>query len=192
MPTELEQRERGLGGLALVHVEVEDQRLGDLLADLHDRVERRHRILEHHRHLGAPHGAHVVLRVADDVVALVVDVTLADHVALGQQAHDRPRQDRLARAGLADHAEGLAPVEAERDAVDGADRAALGAEVRLEVDDPEQPGRAVLRRAARSRRDDLLAHRPPSLTSRYSRTRSPARLSAITVRNITAHGMRLM
>ncbi len=135
-PDRVQQRERGLVGLALVHVQVEDQRLGDLLADLHHRVERRHRVLEDHRHLGAPHRAHVVLRVADDVVALVEDVALTDDVALGQQAHDRPRQDRLARAGLAHDAERLAAVEAERHTVDGTHGAALGAEVRLEIDDP--------------------------------------------------------
>ena len=33
------------------------QHLGDLLADAHQRVQRRHRVLVHHRHLGAADGA---------------------------------------------------------------------------------------------------------------------------------------
>ena len=50
----LQQRERGGAGLGLVHVQVLDERLGDLALDLHHRVERGHRVLEDHRHLGAP------------------------------------------------------------------------------------------------------------------------------------------
>ena len=183
----LQQRERGGAGLGLVHVQVLDERLGDLALDLHHRVERGHRVLEDHRHLGAPDVAHLVLRVADDVGALVVDVAFAHDVLAGEQSHDRPGQDGLARAGLADDAEGPPPVELDRHAVDGAHRAPLGVEVGLEVDHLEQLVAAV---GAPGRRagHELATHRPPSFTSKYSRTRSPARFSDSTVRNSTKQG----
>ena len=53
------------------------------------------------------------------------------------QAHDRLRRDALAGAGLADDAEGLAALDGEGDAVDGADEAVLGGELDLEVADLE-------------------------------------------------------
>ena len=46
------------------------------------------------------------------------DAALAHDVASGEQAHDRAREHRLARARLADDAERLAPIERERHAVD--------------------------------------------------------------------------
>ena len=79
-----------------------------------------------------------------------------------QQAHDGPRQHRLARAGLADDAERLALVERERDALDGPERAAAGGEGDVEVLDLEQAG-------ARSQLD--------LVTSKYARS-----LSATTLR----------
>ena len=48
---------------------VPHDRLGDLLADREDRVERRHRLLEDHRDLGAAHLAQRRLAHCGDVVA---------------------------------------------------------------------------------------------------------------------------
>ena len=50
----VEQLQGLLVGFVLGDVEVVAEALGDLPPDLHDRVERGHRVLEHHRHLGAP------------------------------------------------------------------------------------------------------------------------------------------
>ena len=47
-----------------------------------------------------------------------------------QQAHDRARQDRLARTGLADDPERLPALKFERDAVDRANDTVAGIEMR--------------------------------------------------------------
>ena len=143
----VEELERLLVRLVLGDVEVVAEGLGDLPADLHHRVERGHRVLEDHRHLGAPDGSQLVLRCADELLALVGDRPGADDVLGGEQAHDRAGQHGLARAGLADDAERLAALEAEGDTVDGLDDARLGVEVRPEVVDDEE--RAFLRGSVR-------------------------------------------
>ena len=121
-----------------VHAEVDLQRLGDLLADLHQRVQRGHRVLEDHRHLPAPDAAHLLAALVADLLALEDDRALAHGVGRGQQAHDRARQDRLARAALADDAERLAAAQLEADPVDGAHHAARRAEVGAHVGQLEQ------------------------------------------------------
>ena len=55
MPTWASRETAVAVGLLAVHAQVEPQRLGDLAADPHDRVERGHRVLEDHGDLGAPH-----------------------------------------------------------------------------------------------------------------------------------------
>ena len=109
----VEQLQRRRAG-RLGHVQVDAQAFGDLLADLHHRVERRHRILEDHRHFGAPDGLALAQRHGDQLLALEEDRARPDGVAPGQQAHDRARQDGLAGAGLADDAERPAPIQRER------------------------------------------------------------------------------
>ena len=59
---------------------------------------------------------------AEQVGALEGGLTLDGVAALGQQAHDRQRRDRLAAAGLADQADGLAGAHVEADAVDRDER----------------------------------------------------------------------
>ena len=99
---------------------------------------------------------------------------VADRRSLGQQAHDRAGEHRLARARLADDAERLAPLERERHAVDRAHEAAVGLEVRLDVVDLEQ--RTVERRGGEAL-DAACAgvatsqHAPA--TSKRARTTSP-------------------
>ena len=109
----VEQLQGLLVGLVLGDVEVVAQALGDLAPDLHDRVERGHRVLEDHRHLGAPQRSHLAVAGADELLAVVGGRPGADHVAGGEQAHDRAGEHGLAGAGLADDAERLAAVEAE-------------------------------------------------------------------------------
>ena len=143
----VEELQRLLVRLVLGDVEVVAEALGELPADLHHRVERGHRVLEHHGHLGAPQGPQLVLRCADQLLAGVGGRAGADDVLGGEQAHDRAGQHGLAGARLADDAERLAPLEAEGDAVDGLDDARLGVEVRPEVVDDEE--RAFLRGSVR-------------------------------------------
>ena len=113
-------------------------RLGDLPADRVDRVQRRHRVLEDHRDLLAAHAAHLALRQRHQVAAAVVDRALEERVALRHQPHHAHHRDALARAGLADDPEHLVGPERERDAVDGGDVAAVGAEGHAQVADVEQ------------------------------------------------------
>ena len=134
-----EQGDRVPPGGPAVEVEVVAEALGDLGADPLDRVEGGHGVLEHHGHLGAPQVAPAGAVEGRDVAAAEADGALPDHVPLGQQAHDRPAEHRLARTGLADDAEGPAPVEGERHAVDGPDEPGGGAEARAEVGDLQQP-----------------------------------------------------
>ena len=145
---------------ALVHPEVESEWFGDLLADLHQRVERDHRVLEHHRHLGAPQVAHLLGIESEDLLAGEPDRTRR-HSSRGQQAHDRAAQHGLARTRFADDPERLAALERERDTVDGPDEAALGTEVGLEVGDLEQ--RAFADAALGL---EMHVHRAASLTSK--------------------------
>ncbi len=49
------------------------ERLGDLVADALDRVERGHRILEDHGDLGSPEATQLIGRRIEDLLALVAD-----------------------------------------------------------------------------------------------------------------------
>ena len=140
---------------SLRHVEVVAQRLGDLAADLHHRVERRHRVLEHHRHLGAPErrAARRLESAGELACRRSRTLPVAVDVAAGEQAHDRAGQHRLARAGLADDAERLAAVEAKVTPSTAFTRPLAVLNARVEVGDLEQ----ARRRAVRDRAIDLLA-----------------------------------
>ena len=92
---------------------VHHERLADDEADPLPRVQRGVRILEDHRHLAAD-GTHRRAREIRDVAALEQDPA----VGRIEQPHDAARERRLAAARLADDAQGLAGLDAERDAVD--------------------------------------------------------------------------
>ena len=64
-----EHLEGPVPGLGLGDVAVQSDALGDLLADGHGRVERRHRVLEDQAHLVAPHLAHLLLAQGGQVTA---------------------------------------------------------------------------------------------------------------------------
>jgi hypothetical protein len=57
---ELKQFERARFGLRGRHLQMDEQRLHDLLADREDRVERGHRLLEDHRDVAAADLAHLL------------------------------------------------------------------------------------------------------------------------------------
>ena len=137
-----QQRERGLLGLALGELQVDPERLGDLVADPLHRVERRHRVLEDHGDVRAPELAQLVVRRVEDLGAVVAHRPRLRGRRPREQAHDRPGQHGLARARLAHDAERLALVEGERHALDGLQRAAAGGEGDVEVLDLEQPASA--------------------------------------------------
>src|SRR5262249_49991828 len=127
-------------GVAAAQPLVQPDRLGDLLADREDRVQRGHRLLEDHRDLFAADLAHLRGREVQEVAPVVYDLALHDPSGrLRDEPHDTERGDRLARARLAHDAERLALVDEQIDAVDGADDALVGEEMRLESLDFEEP-----------------------------------------------------
>jgi len=109
-----------------------------LVADPVDRVERAHRVLEHHRHRGAANLLQLALGGRQKLGAGKRRATLDPRVGTARQPHERHRGDRLARAGLADDRHHLAWGDRERDAVDGAHEPFLGRERDTHVVDFEQ------------------------------------------------------
>ena len=103
-----EQRHRALERLLLVEHAVHQHGLGELARDLEHRIERRHRVLEHHGDAVAAHVAQLFLRHLHDVAALEQDLAAGDAGGLVQQPHQRQGGDGFSGAGFADNAERLA------------------------------------------------------------------------------------
>src|SRR5579884_1405824 len=116
-------------------------RLADLPVDAEQRVQRRHRVLQDRRDLGAADPAHLALALSDQLLAAEDDRPADDAGRGGKQPDERLAGCRLAAARLTDDAERLALVEVEADAVHRLDdpRAAERHVVRLKVPDLEQP-----------------------------------------------------
>src|SRR5712672_3085409 len=92
-------------------------RLGDLMADGEDGIERRRRLLEDH---GDPLAAQVAQGTrahVEHLVALDPDAARPARAVLGMEPQDRAQGDALARARLAQDAQRLAALEVEADAV---------------------------------------------------------------------------
>ena len=116
------------------------QRLGDLRAHRHHRIEAGGRLLEDHADPPAAHAAHRRLGQGEQVVPAQRDAAADDTAGVGQQAREGERGHRLAAARLAEEREGFPGVDAEIDAVDGADLV-LGARNRhAQVGNPQQRG----------------------------------------------------
>src|SRR6185503_3062384 len=106
---ELEELDGPLTRLALVHLEVELERLGDLAADREDGVEARHGVLEDHRDVVAADPADVVVVHLEDVLTVEHDRALDDLSGwLRDEAHERQCGDGLPATGLAHDAKRFA------------------------------------------------------------------------------------
>ncbi len=114
---------------------MQDQRLGDLGADAAQRIQRGHRLLEHHGDPVAAQAAHRLFAQAHEFPPLEAD-RAADPRALRRKSHQRKRRHRLSGAGFADDPEAFAFAEAEARAVDDPDGAALPRQVDDEVSSP--------------------------------------------------------
>ena len=89
----------------------------DRLLDRETRIQRGVAVLEHHLHAAAQFAQR---QCAADLHAVIDDVAgIARH-----QMHQQPRRGRLAAAGFADDADGLALGDRERDVIDRAHRLA--------------------------------------------------------------------
>ena len=133
----LQQLQRTPARFVRRQMEVQPQRLGDLVAHRVQRVERRHRLLEHHADAAAAQLAHRRLVETDQLAPVEAD-RAADLRTLGQQAHQRQRGDRLAAAGFTDQAHRLATIDGQRHAAQRVGRAARGLQRDPKVGDLQQ------------------------------------------------------
>ena len=81
----------------LAQAPMDDQHLGQLVAQKHRGVQRLHRILVDHRDAVAPNLAQILFRAAHQVLALEHDVALDDLAVAAQEIHD-PEGDRALAA----------------------------------------------------------------------------------------------
>ena len=94
------------------------QDLVDLLAAAHHRVERRHRLLEDHRHAGAAQLAQSRFAGGEQILALEQHPPAAGRELGRQQSHRRLRDHRFAGARFSYQADDLAGRHVEADALD--------------------------------------------------------------------------
>ena len=128
-----QQRNRGASRRCAADALMPLDRLHDLRADRLHGVECGHRVLEDERNLLAAHLLQLAIGEAGDV-APVQEHRAADH-APGRldQAEDRQRQSRLARARLAHDAHAMPALDLERHFAHGLHDAVVRVVVRLEV-----------------------------------------------------------
>ena len=127
----------------LRHLLVGVDRVDDLVADGHHRVERVHRALEDHRDLAPAEAGQLGVAHGQHVLAAQEDVAAGDDRRRMQDAGDGVGDGRFAAAGLAGQSEHLPRTDGEGDAVDGPHRP-LGRQVLdAQVAHVEQGGFAV-------------------------------------------------
>ena len=138
--------------------EVTLDRLGDLRADPHRRVQGPFRVLEDHRRVPAAVVPQVLFAAADELDAVEPD--RAGHLGgPRQQAQHGVGADGLARTGLADDRQRPAGLDGEADSLHGVDDAAARTELHAQVGYVEQgsawlgpgPGASRARSAHRRR-----------------------------------------
>ena len=111
---QVQQFKSSFPGVALAQGPVDIEDLADLPLDRAQRVQGRHRLLEHHADAFAAHLEHVVLARAHDFAAVDADRSARmRRVLVGEQLHHRQRRHRLARTGLADQRHRLAAFDGE-------------------------------------------------------------------------------
>ena len=120
-------------------------RLGDLVADGEQRVQRRHGVLQDGGDPTPADRNHLLRALRQQILPFELDAASHDAGARREQAHERVTDRRLAGAGLADETECLARLQGEADGVDrlhhaGAPEAEI---VGLQILDAKQ-GRHVL------------------------------------------------
>jgi hypothetical protein len=118
---EVEQLRGPVQRCALRDALVRAHHVDELVADPHDRVERVHRALEHHRDVAPAVAAQLLQALRGEVVAAEQDRAV-DHVRRrAEDLHERVRHRRLPATGFAREPEDLARADREVDAVDGDD-----------------------------------------------------------------------
>ncbi len=150
---------------------VDPDRLGDLIADREERVQRGHRVLEDHGDALAADVPHLGIGFLEKVFSLESDLPADDLRRGRQEPQDGEREGRLARAGFSDDAERLAGPDGQRDLVHRSHHArATGAHV-------------VGREIAQLEQGSGSGHRQSwrSWGSSFTRSQSPRRLAERTI-----------
>jgi hypothetical protein len=137
-PHLIEHLDRLVGERRGIGLRVLLQHVLDLVADLADRIERRARVLEDHRHFASAQIAHLVFTGGAHVEAGEMHGAFGDPAGAVEDAHHRIGGDRLAGAGLPDDADGLALGDGHVDVLDRAHDAAAGRELHGEVGNVEE------------------------------------------------------
>ena len=117
---------------------VQAQGLADLVGDGQHRVQRRHRVLEHHRHFAAAQLAQLAVRHGQHVFAAVANGALQAAGAWLVQAQHRQRGHALAAARFTDQADAFARPHLQRHVLDGGRPAFVTAELHRELVDLQQ------------------------------------------------------
>ena len=117
-----------------------------LPADRQHRVQRRGRILEHHRDLAPAHAAQLSRIQADEFTAVQADRSCHDAARLFDESQDREAGDGLAGARLADQPDDLARGNREAHVVNGLQHAGARREVGAQAADLEQGRRGRVHR----------------------------------------------
>ena len=124
--------------LGAIEAKVGLQRFADLKADGEARIERRHRLLEDHRHVLAGQPAPLVGRHRHEIGAVERHAVGGDGRGRRQKAHRRQHRHRLARTGFADDRQHFVALEGEVEAVHRLERSVPGGEGDGEIADVEQ------------------------------------------------------
>src|SRR5439155_19299590 len=169
---------------------------GELRSDRVDRRQRRHRLLKDHGDLVTADAtdewpSRIDLRQINLVAGSASKANRAFGDATGfqrQEPEDRVSGDAFAAAGFADQAEGLARLDVEGDAVDGAHDAVMCEEVGPQLIEPQEGvgANGIIGRPRRS--DDL--HQTTEYGSVASRNPSPRKLKASTAITMAPTGAR--
>src|SRR5215207_6560690 len=106
---------------------------GDLIADPHNWVQRRHRLLEDQRDARAPDLAHFALGEGQQIAPLEQDLAAGDAPGRLQQPQDRERGDRLAAPRFTDHAQRFTWRDLEADVVHRRDATTAAGEGNAEM-----------------------------------------------------------
>ena len=137
MPTAASNSTLRFVGGGLIEFEMLLQRLDQLGADGQHRIERGHRILEHHRQRAAAQFAQFLRREPHQILA-VEHHPAGEFCLLRQQLQDRARQHGLAATGFADDAERAAGADREIDMIHRAQIAARRRQIDRDVLDGKQ------------------------------------------------------
>ena len=114
------------------------QRLGYLLADREDGIQRGHRILKDHRDVVTTYCAHLGIRQLHQIAVFEQHLAAHDFSRRRNQTHDRQRGHRLAAAAFAHQPQQLAAIEVKADVIYGAHDSRARREMGLQIVNFEQ------------------------------------------------------